>query len=193
MFEHMTNDRVSLVKKSGKEYEDIKALVESKTILIEDETLPIEEGDTILRKLPNGLIEKYLVLDRGFIGGIGGSSALAHYEVKVRKESSSEKSVTGNIFNLHGPNSRINIHSKDSSINTANTVESSVFNDLRQVIQNGIANELDKEVLLAKLDELQQASGKKGFVEKYREFMELASDHITLIAPFVPALSQLLS
>jgi hypothetical protein len=30
------------------------------------------------------------------------------------------------------------------------------------------------------------------FKEKYREFMAAAADHITIVAPFIPALSHLL-
>jgi hypothetical protein len=194
MFEHMTKDNVSLVKQSGEEFDNIKALVQSNLIVIEDSTLPIEEGDLLLRKLPNGLFEKYIVIDRGFIGGIGGSIS-AHYQVKVNKEGTikDNERPTNVTYNLHGAQSRVNIHSQDNSTNISNETSETVFTDMRQAIQNNIHNTNEREILLAKLDELQQAKGSTSFIEKYRDFVELAEKHITIIAPFIPALSQFLS
>ncbi len=190
MFAHITKDRVSLIKPNGEEIDDIRALVNSKTILIEDENLPIEEGDTILRKLPNGLFEKYQVLDRGFISGMGGISS--HYQVKVRKEGSlTEGQKSSYVINLQGNNARVNIHSQDSSTNIISETSETVFADLRQAIQT-IQNEDEKQAILKKLDELQSANGTPRFIELYRDFMSVASDHIGVISPFIPALSQLL-
>jgi hypothetical protein len=82
-FESMT-DTVSLIKKDGRRFDNILADVQPKTIFIDDASLPIEEGDRITRKLPNNLTESYLVLDRGYYASSG--SIQAHYQVKVRKE-----------------------------------------------------------------------------------------------------------
>jgi len=88
----MLTDVVSLIKVDGQRYDNIKALVQSKLVFIADASLPIEEGDRITRELPNGLVESYLVLDKGFYSAIQGMDA--HYQVKVRKETtvSDEKS-----------------------------------------------------------------------------------------------------
>jgi hypothetical protein len=77
-------DTVSLVKSDEQRYDNIKALVQPEMIFIADASLPIEEGDRITRELPNGLVESYLVLDRGFYSAMPRMDA--HYQVKVRKE-----------------------------------------------------------------------------------------------------------
>lgn len=77
-------DKVSLVKQDGAQFDNIQASVQPGKIFIDDASLPIEEGDRIKRKLPSGLTESYLVLDRGYYEGIGGIPA--HYQIKVRKE-----------------------------------------------------------------------------------------------------------
>ena len=46
-------------------------------------SLPIEEGDWLRRRLPNGLEEFYLLEDRGFYDPR--ASMRAHYQVKVQK------------------------------------------------------------------------------------------------------------
>ena len=90
-FSDMLNDRVALAKKNGERHEDIPALVDSKMIYIEDATLPIEEGDRFERKLPNGLVESYVVLDPGFKRGVGGIPS--HYQTQVRRASGASESI----------------------------------------------------------------------------------------------------
>ena len=53
-------DRVTLVKKDGSEIPDIRADVQPSMIFIDDESLPIEEGDHFARTLPNSRPESYL-------------------------------------------------------------------------------------------------------------------------------------
>ncbi|OOR59994.1 hypothetical protein BGP34_04095 [Bacillus mycoides] len=65
MFTTFPTQEVSLLKQNGQCIDDIEAHIQSKVIFIEDISIPIEEGDKILRVLPNGLSETYLVLDRG--------------------------------------------------------------------------------------------------------------------------------
>ena len=72
-----TNTEVTLRKQNGEEYTNIPADVQPKIIFVDDDMLPIEENDYIIRKLPNGLEEKYIVINRGFYGD--------HYQVEVRR------------------------------------------------------------------------------------------------------------
>ncbi len=46
--------------------------------------------------------------------------------------------------------------------------------------------------MLAKVDELERAHGSASFGSVYKEFMAMAATHMTVLAPFVPALSALL-
>ena len=70
IFSEFFNAKVTLKKQNGEEYTDIPASVQSKKIFIDDVSIPIEEGDHLVRKLPNGLEEYYLVLDRGYFDQI---------------------------------------------------------------------------------------------------------------------------
>ena len=83
MLRGMMNDRVRLVKADGKEFGEVPANVQRNMIFIDDANLPIEEGDRLIRCLPNGLDECYLVLDRGLYSAVEGMQA--HYQVQVRK------------------------------------------------------------------------------------------------------------
>ena len=193
MLNNFLSDTVSLMKKTGETYNDIKASVQSDVIFIADTTLPIEEGDRIERLLPSGLRETFLVLDRGYCAGKG--NIKSHYQIKVKNESVAETnpSIQNVIYNLHGQNSRINIHSVDNSNNIISVDQDKLYADLRQVIAENVNNKTEREEFLKKITELEQVTGTKSFQEKYKEFMALAANHMTIIAPFLPALAQMLS
>ncbi len=185
------NEKVILIKQNGDKIENIRANVQPKKIFIADSSVPIEEGDFIQRELPNGLIEIYFVEDRGFFSSIGGIEA--HYQVSVRKESSQKKPTNQSIvYNLNGPNVRFNINSHDSSVNIANLTPENLFEELKNVIKKELSEANESNKLLNLIDELKDSIGKKNFIYKYQEFLSLVADHITIFAPFLPALSQLI-
>ncbi len=80
---NMLRDRVTLVKQDGRRFEDLRASVQSDKVFTDDPQLPIEEGDTFERILPNGLLERYTIIDRGFMEGMG--PITSHYQSKVQK------------------------------------------------------------------------------------------------------------
>lgn len=83
-FQRMLNDTISLVKADGQRIDGINALVQSGSIFIGDALLPAEDGDRIVRTLPNGLIEEYVILDTGYKSGMGGIQP--HFQMKVQKQ-----------------------------------------------------------------------------------------------------------
>lgn len=115
MFDEFMNDKVILVKSNGIRYDAISADVQENTIFINDISLPIEEGDKLIRVLPNNLKETYIVIDRGLYSGMAGLEG--HYEVKVKKSSYSSQDVATNINNYYGniSNSQIQQNVNNSS------------------------------------------------------------------------------
>lgn len=126
MLHHMLNDRVTLVKKDGTLHrENIPALVTKGRVQVHDTTIPIEIGDHLLRKLPNGLVEDYVVDDPVLQSGLG--SIEAFYIVHVSRSGqplAQPQAVIQNITNnFHGANSRVNIHSADLSTNISTEID----------------------------------------------------------------------
>ncbi len=188
MMSGMLNDKVSLVKKDGTIYNDIKANVQPTKIFINDGELPIEEGDIIERELPNGLKEKYIVLDRGFFPKQMGFDA--HYQCNVKKETTlkfEQKKQT--IYNISGMNAKVNINSIDNSLNIINLSKDELFNNLIDVIKENIEN--NNEIINA-VEDFKNSVGKKSIIEKYQNFIASVANHMTIILPFIPALTQLL-
>ena len=188
----LMQDTVVLIKQDGHRFEGIRASVQQDKIFTDNPKIPIEEGDTFERKLPSGIVERYTVLDAGYYEGGGGIGS--HYQSEVRKETKIDppRSPSHVIYNLIGPNARVNIQSWDASTNTVGVEPEELFEKLQATIQQSVTDPRLCEKLSAKVTELHQAQGSADFVPKYREFMALAADHIAVLAPFIPALSQML-
>jgi hypothetical protein len=108
---------------------------------------------------------------------------------KIEKgEAPVEKEPNITIGNING---KVNINSTDNSANI-NIESSSIFGGLSNAISNAPIEEKQKAQLLAKVEELRQAQGTSGFVQKYKDFMQNAANHMTVISPFISALTSLI-
>ena len=190
--DHLMKDRVTLIKKDGRKFEGIKALVQRDKIFSNDAKIPIEEGDVFERTLPSDVVESYTILDAGFFEGIGGIKPF--YQSEVRKQTKIDRPQQPNqvVYNLTGPNARVNIHSVDSSSNIVEIEPTKLFSELRDTIQKSVTDIQQREELTNKVKELEESQGTKDFTTRYQELMALAASHITVLTPFIPALSQML-
>ena len=66
-----------------------------------------------------------------------------------------------------------------------------LYDDLAHVIEQQVASAVQRADLLNRLEALESAPDKITWGEKYREFIASAADHMTLLAPFLPALTSL--
>jgi hypothetical protein len=95
-------------------------------------------------------------------------------------------------FHLHGHNSRINVNSTDNSMNVASVSNEKTFVQIREAAQS-IVDESEREKILAHIAELESTKGSEGFLPAYKTFMSVIADHMTVFAPFLPVLAQMLS
>jgi hypothetical protein len=188
---NLLNDKVCLIKPDGRRFENIEANVQPNMIFIDNAKLPIEEGDKITRKLPNNLIETYIVLDRGYYEGIHGIPS--HYQIKVRKESAiNSQKPSSIIYQIDAKDSKVNINSSDSSVNIVNITSMNMFSELKKTIETYITDSTIKTQLIDSVCNMEKNQGTNNFLKHYQEFISIAANHMTLLAPFLPALTQLL-
>lgn len=114
--QRICNEKVTIERTDGTRRENVPALVQDKMIMIADETIPIQAGDTVLRQLPSGLVERMVVTDPGFHAKLRGMPG--HYQAKYRKEGAQPAGQPGYVVHVTGDNSRVNIGSIDASHNT---------------------------------------------------------------------------
>jgi len=59
-------------------------------------------------------------------------------------------------------------------------------------IESGVRGGNERATILEKLTALEQTQGSSSYAQRYSEFIAAAANHMTLIAPFIPALTELL-
>lgn len=67
-----------------------------------------------------------------------------------------------------------------------------IFEQIRSAIEASDLAAGDKASLRAHVDEMASEQGTPGFMARYASFIAAAANHMTLVAPFVPALTALL-
>ncbi len=192
-FKSFLTDTVTLIKENGTTHENVRAGVQLKMILIADVSLPVEAGDKIKRVLPSGVEETFIVTDPGFHQKF--HSIDAHYQVRFKREGAASQGQPGGV-NIHvsgdQAQARVNVNSVDQSVNVSSAQVGATFDQTRDLIRQGVADAAERGRLLEKVDELQRAHGTGGFGQAYKEFMAVAANHMTVLAPVMAGLVALL-
>ena len=199
MLDHMRDlefffpDQVQVQLADGSQHDGVRAQFTKKgTILLPVDKLPIREGDVVRRKLPNGITEEFEINHVDFQLAVHDFPPITTLTVRKRgSRLQRQQPREQTIYNLSGANPRVNVNSTDNSINVSAVDNSVVFRDLRNAL-GGIQDEDLREKLGVLVNRLEQSQGTASFTAPYREFLAVAANCMTVIAPFLPALSQML-
>lgn len=152
-FDIFLTDIISLfVSATGKQIDNIKASVDSNKIALFRSDLVIQPGDLITRKMSNGGIENYEVIDPVYREKF--ATIPAGYDLKVRKIGIPEaKNREQQIINyhFHGNNNRVNNNSIDHSRNIVKNNENQVddkISELKYEIDKLSLSKIDREEAL---------------------------------------------
>lgn len=134
--------------------------------------------------------------ESGYISTLWGSGVPYHivFNEKAYSFNEDEPLSMGNgntyIFNIKDGNA--NINSVDNSTRTVNNItnETELFDKMLGVASN-IADDTKKELIDA-IRDMQMNYGKPSLKEMYYKFIEIAANHMSLFAPFLPALTEML-
>jgi hypothetical protein len=91
-FSRFATDRVTLIKKDGRRFENIPAIVRWDTISTEAPAIPIAGGDLFERKLPSDGVEAFTVVGTGFTRG--SFHMPDHHQSRVRHRPSAATKTT---------------------------------------------------------------------------------------------------
>jgi hypothetical protein len=108
---------------------------------------------------------------------------------KIEKgESPVEKQSGIHIGQITG---KVNINSTDNSTNIrADSL--SIFGDLRKAIENSAIDVQTQGKLLKDIDAMESDADGPGFLQHYKDFIQNASNHVTVFTSLLPALTNLL-
>ena len=190
---NVMRDIVAVKHRDGTNHDNIRALVDSNKIFINDVTIPISIGDWITRKLPSGQEETYIVTDYHLYSG--GHTIPDFYEISYEREELRTHRVQPRSVNVNvesSPQARVTLNSTDQSVNVIGNQNEEVFEQLRSLLADSITDADTRDLLLEKVDEMERSRGSDSFMTAYREFISAAADHMTILAPLVPMLSAML-
>ena len=137
---------------------------------------------------PSGLDEEYIVADNNYYEG----GSLSHWEVICHRSGAALAPKQSIVNNITGNNARVNIHSTDNSINQVGGASDEVFSQLIDVFRAQIGDAEARDKLVELVERMRQESKAGSFKGAYQRFISAAAEHMTIIAPFIPALTQLL-
>jgi hypothetical protein len=181
-------EKITLIKKTGETIKDIEANVQTKKIFSEDASIIIEEGDVFERILPNGAIEQYLVIDRGFYKGMRGMPD--HYQTSVEKVTDRKEKQNNIVYNINSESGKINVNSIDNSTTiTLTENDEKTFETLLSIAKSMDNSEEIAENILAMKSQI----GKPEFGKKYNDFIQSVANHMTIFAPFIPAITKFIT
>jgi len=123
--------------------------------------------------------------------GVSAASVKAHIDQRMLM-AKRKAQANLNIYHVHGHNPRWNANSTDNSINIVSVSPAQVFGDLRQTLTSGIPAGEEQQDILKSLALLEEAQDSPSFAKRYSDFISAAANHMTLLAPFIPALTEML-
>jgi len=97
------------------------------------------------------------------------------------------------IYNLNGANTRVNNHSKDYSVNIINMSSSDLFDEVRRILTENVTNQEELRELRLLVNDMENNQNTPRFIQAYTKFITSAADHITVLSPVIPALTQIIS
>lgn len=95
------------------------------------------------------------------------------------------------IYNLHGPNPRVNVSSHDHSVNVVNVEADDLFVRIEAAVRTQVPGVALQAELLDALNGLRTARDQRSRTEKLGKLLEVGADAVTVLQPFMPALMQL--
>jgi hypothetical protein len=111
---------------------------------------------------------------------------LENARVVGTRDAARKESQVNQVFNVHGPNARVNI---DSTDNSTNVVHQGVpFSELRKSIESGVSDGVERTAILQRLSDLEAATDHESGAKRYQAFITAAANHMTLVGPYLPAL-----
>jgi hypothetical protein len=109
---------------------------------------------------------------------------------RFMQKKNEQASIT--VYNLEGNNNRVLTNSEDHSINVVTQSNDQIFGKIRQEIESKVPAGGAQSAILEKLTALEQAQNTPSFVQRYTDFIAVAANHMQVIAPFIPAMTEML-
>ena len=182
----ITKDNIIIKKQNGEIYECDNADIQKNKAFIYCGEIPLDEFDIIIHKIREGYEKEYVVTNAGYYNKVLGP----HYQADIKPKSifdNEQNEISINDINISGNHSKVNINSVDNSINMLQIPFDKIYEKLNEIEDETVRNESKKC-----LKELEESNDSESYKSKYVKFINTVSDYVSVIAPFLPILTQFL-
>jgi len=194
MFDTFPKTKFVVLKPNGQSFE-MKAIEsrKGKGVMVEHSAIApnvIETDDILEAHYSNGTQVKYIVIEPGFHEEW--NVFAKHYQIKIRPYNEVKDVHHDLPFSIRNTNGSviINTNSPHSQIDVQQNV--SVFDKIENVIRDN-SEFSNKTELVALVEQMKNSMhDKKTFAQSYGKFISAAANHMTILSPFLPALSAFL-
>lgn len=178
--------KVTIFAPDGSVRAEPLALISEDMIRTEDVSIHLEPGDEIRRPLPNGRDEVFDVLDVRYSEGL--RTIPPSFMIKVaRKGALTHKPPQA--ITVNGPNARVTF-GHDASTNIS--YQGDLVQQVVDAVEAQVSDPESRAVLVSALQELGSARESASRLAAYQKLVANAANHMTILAPFLPALTGLL-
>jgi len=185
-FSSLPHSEFEVIAPDGKVRSKGRGVFGPKLVTVFDSSLLVLPGDEIRRRIPNGTEEVFEVVDPKFYEQM--HTIPANFQIEVRRKGAITPGQGGHLkITVTGNNSRVNIGSTDNSTNTVNQAD--VFSRLLEAIERDVPRQ-QSAVLVEAVREMERSQGTENYATAYQRFISMVADHMTVVAPFIPALGQ---
>ena len=179
-------DKIIIKKTNGETYTCNNATIQKTKAFIYCGEIPLDEFDIIIHEIRNGYKKEYVVTNAGYYDEIMGPHYQADIEPKVVFDKRQNETSINDVI-ISGNNSKVNINSIDYSINLISIPFNEIYEKLNEIEDQNIRKDS-----MRCLKELEESKDSETYKSKYVELINILSDHVSIIAPFIPILTQFL-
>jgi len=184
---HFNPIKVTIFAPDGSVRAEPLAVISARKIQTEDVSIHVQPGDEIRRPLPNGSDEVFVVTDVQYSDGL--HTIPPSFIIDVQRKGALPHRMPRSV-SVTGSNARVTF-GNDSSVNISH--EGDVIQQACDAIASQVQDEKTRASLISALAELKTANESSSKASAYQKLIANAANHMTVLAPFLPALTQLLS
>lgn len=97
-FSSFPHDEFHIIDGQGVQSEPMKGIMSRNKVTVFDKTINVSIGDKVVRHIPGGSTERYIVDDCHFQKGLGGIPD--HYSITLIREEHKNKTISGQSINI---------------------------------------------------------------------------------------------
>ncbi|MGC2532317.1 MAG: hypothetical protein WA424_05165 [Candidatus Sulfotelmatobacter sp.] len=123
---------------------------------------------------------------------VGVSPAGIRAEIDRRRFAKKPQATPFTLYHVEADKPRVYVNRADNSVSAVLWANEQLFADLRQKIDSCLRVGNERSLILEKLATLEQSQTLQSFAQRYSDFISAAANHILLLTPFNPALTEML-